>query len=254
MPVYNSEKYLDDAIKSILNQTFSDFELIIIDDNSTDDSWNIIQKYAKKDKRIKSFRNEENMGCTKSLNQGLKQAKGKYIARMDSDDVSMPKRFEEQIKALKDYDVIGSNIIFFDDKGKKLGKRKYSNDIDKIIREESPLAHPSTMFKRSLLKNKYYDERFETAQDYALWIRFYLQGANFFIIQKELLLYRLHPTASKNRKTKITIRNTIKIKKQAKKQGLKIGFRGEIRLLLERLSLLMPRQLIIFLFKKLKKK
>lgn len=255
MPAYNAEKYIAEAIESILNQTFKDFEFIIIDDCSTDNTSKISLRYAKKDKRIKYFRNEKNVGCTSSLNNGLKHYKGNYVARMDSDDISDRNRFKEQIKAIEKYDVVGSNIVFIDEQGNKIGKRKYSNNIDKVIRIESPLAHPTVMFKSKLLeKTGTYNEEYDAAQDYELWIKFYLENAKFFVIQKDLLQYRLHPNAVKNIKTKKTIRNTIRIKKEAKRKGMKFGFRGEVRLLLERFVLLLPRKFILFLFNLLKRK
>ena len=95
MPVYNSEKYLREAIKSILNQTFTNFELIIINDGSTDNSLKIIKSF--KDNRIKIIKNKGNLGLIKTLNKGIDLAQGKYIARMDADDIAMPKRLEKQI-------------------------------------------------------------------------------------------------------------------------------------------------------------
>lgn len=109
MPVYNSEKYLNEAIESILNQTFVDFEFIIINDASNDNSENIIESYQ--DSRIKYFKNEKNLGVAKTLNKGLKLAQGKYIARMDSDDISLPERLYKQFKFMEvynDIDVCGS--------------------------------------------------------------------------------------------------------------------------------------------------
>ncbi|PSO83704.1 MAG: hypothetical protein BRC41_11810, partial [Cyanobacteria bacterium QH_9_48_43] len=96
MPVYNGANYIREAVESILNQTFTDFEFIVIDDCSTDRSWEILTKYANQDQRVKLFKNEENLGVTKSLNKGLKLAQGDYIARQDADDVSLPERFEKQ--------------------------------------------------------------------------------------------------------------------------------------------------------------
>ena len=95
MSVHNGSHYLHEAVESILNQTFTDFEFITIDDFSTDSSWEILTKYADQDQRIKLFKNEENLGLTKSLNKGLKLAQGDYIARQDADDVSLPERFEK---------------------------------------------------------------------------------------------------------------------------------------------------------------
>ncbi|HXK49687.1 MAG TPA: glycosyltransferase family 2 protein, partial [Clostridiales bacterium] len=107
MSVYNSEQYLQESIDSILDQTFNDFEFIITDDCSTDGSFEIIKSYAMLDKRIKYFRNSENIGLTKSLNLMLDIAKGKYIARMDSDDISMPDRFSKQFDFMENNPEIG---------------------------------------------------------------------------------------------------------------------------------------------------
>ncbi|HEY9660554.1 MAG TPA: glycosyltransferase, partial [Allocoleopsis sp.] len=97
MAVYNGSRYVAEAIESILNQTFTDFEFLIIEDGSTDNTVQILQDYANRDPRIKLIQNEQNIGLTKSLNKGLKLAQGKYIARQDADDVSLPHRFEQQI-------------------------------------------------------------------------------------------------------------------------------------------------------------
>ncbi len=102
MSVYNGEKYLREAIDSILNQTFKDFEFLIIDDGSTDSSADIIRSYT--DFRIRLIQNEKNIGLTRSLNKGLKLAKGEYIARMDVDDISLPIRFEKQVSFLDKYE------------------------------------------------------------------------------------------------------------------------------------------------------
>ena len=101
MSVYNGELCLTEAIESILNQTFRDFEFLIINDGSTDSSWEIIQRYADKDQRIVPI-TQENIGLTKSLNKGILTAKGEFIARQDSDDLSLPKRFDKQLPWVKD--------------------------------------------------------------------------------------------------------------------------------------------------------
>ena len=107
MPVYNAEKYIVEAVDSILNQTYSDFEFIIIDDCSTDASYEILQSYAAKDNRIRLFKNDVNKKLPKTLNFGISQAKGKYIARMDADDISLPERFAKQIKFMESHPEIG---------------------------------------------------------------------------------------------------------------------------------------------------
>ena len=104
MPVYNAESFLESAIFSILNQTHSNFEFIIIDDKSTDDSLMIIKKFQKKDSRIKLL-NGDGKNLVKALNKGIMKSKGKYIARMDSDDISLPKRLESQVKYIEKYNL-----------------------------------------------------------------------------------------------------------------------------------------------------
>ena len=111
MSVYNGEKYLREAINSILSQTFNDFEFLIINDGSTDGTADILKSYT--DSRIKIINNEKNIGLTKSLNKGLKIAKGEYIARQDADDISMPERLKEEVAFLeihKDYAVVGTFV------------------------------------------------------------------------------------------------------------------------------------------------
>jgi len=106
MSVYNAQKYLDEAIESILNQTYSNFEFIIINDGSTDKSLEIIENYAKKDSRIIVI-NRENKGLIYSLNEGIRKANGKYIARMDADDISLPQRLEKQVEFMEKNKNIG---------------------------------------------------------------------------------------------------------------------------------------------------
>jgi glycosyltransferase involved in cell wall biosynthesis len=256
MPAYNAEKYIAEAIESILKQTYKDFELIIVDDASTDDTAKIIKSYAKRDKRIKYYKNEKNSGVTITLNNGLKHCSGDYIARMDSDDVSMKKRFEEQVREMdKGSDLIGTNITFIDENGKKSGTRKYSNEIDKVIIIESPLAHPTVMFRKEFLKKTgNYRPEYNSAEDYDLWIRFYRKNAKIKIIQKPLLLYRQHKDTVKNLKTKKTIRTTIRVKQNAKREGMNFKTRGNLRIMVERAALLLPRKLILKIFYLLKRK
>ena len=107
MAVYNAEKYLTEAVESILVQTFADFEFLIIDDGSVDGSAAILEDYAESDERVKVIHNSENLGLTKSLNIGLKLTQGKFIARIDADDVAVPERFEKQITFMDDHPDIG---------------------------------------------------------------------------------------------------------------------------------------------------
>ncbi len=194
MSVYNSEKYLSEAIESILNQTYTNFEFIIVNDGSTDSSFDIIQKYAKNDERIVLI-SRENKGLPFSLNEGIKKARGKYIARMDADDISLPTRFEEQVKFMENepnVGVCGSCIKIFANGCKKKWRVPITDDECKMsLLVGSCFAHPAVMIRKSVLEDNqiFYDENLYTAQDYALWIS--LSGLTKFAnIPKVLLHYR----------------------------------------------------------------
>ncbi len=199
MPVYNAERYLRDAVESILAQTFSDFELLAIDDGSQDHSLQILQEYAKQDARVRIHVYENNRGIVAALNQGLALARGTYIARMDADDISRPERFAKQVEFLEEHSetgIVGSAICVIDPDGRQLGIIKFPLD-DLSIRWKSllicPFAHPSIMLRRSLLLEHELSYRFEltNVEDYDLWVRLlsYTEGAN---LPEILMLYRAH--------------------------------------------------------------
>jgi len=178
MPVYNGEKYLDEAITSILSQTFKDFEFVIVDDCSTDGSWKIIQKYAQQDRRIVSKRNGENLRTTKTLNEGLRITRGKYIARMDADDWSYPDRLEKQYEFMEKHPEVGVSggaIEICNKDLKVLNVRKYplaDSEARKIIFRYSPFAHPATIWRKSdVEKVGGYNERIPLSQDLDLYFR-----------------------------------------------------------------------------------
>ena len=135
MSVYNGEKYLKEAINSILNQTFKDYEFIIVNDASTDKSIKILEEYAKKDNRIGLIHNEKNIGLTRSLNKAIKSANGAYIARQDADDISLPPRLEEEVNFLDKHPtvgLVGSYAWMIDEKGKILSDFKICTDNEDI--------------------------------------------------------------------------------------------------------------------------
>ena len=174
MSVYNGEKYLREAIECILNQTFTDFEFIIVNDGSTDNSLEIILSYS--DERIKIINNEKNIGLTKSLNKALKQARGEYIARQDADDISLPNRFEEQIMYLEKHPevvLLGTNAYRIDENGKIIEKKvALAKPSLKDLFKENQFNHGSVMFKKEVIdKIGVYNELFTYSQDYELWLR-----------------------------------------------------------------------------------
>lgn len=217
MPVYNSDKYLSLAIDSILHQSYRDFEFIIINDASKDSSSAILNKYKKKDKRIKVIRNKSNLGVTKSLNIGVLKARGKYIIRMDADDWSHPERFKYQVQLMKknpDIVVSGSDIEVCDENLQPTYIRHYHNtdqEIRKHIFRYSPFAHPATIWRSDVLKKELYNEILTTSQDYELYFRVGKIG-KFMNINKCLLKLRLHTKSVSAIQNDLQWKNTVLIR------------------------------------------
>ena len=194
MACYNEERHLGKAVDSILNQTFSDFEFIIVNDCSTDTTLKILESY--KDPRIKIFSNDENGGLAYSLNVGIDKALGKYIARMDADDISLPTRLEEQFNIMEKYPDIGLCGTYAEFFGKADGIRKHDSASDLLkckLLFSSQFCHPTVMFKTDVLKkNKIeYHVDYKQAQDYELWVRL-IPYCDFYTIEKPLVKYRVH--------------------------------------------------------------
>lgn len=202
MPVYNTAKYLETAILSILDQTFKDFEFIIVDDCSTDKSFQIIKSFAKKDKRIIPLRNKTNIRATKTLNVGLKKAIGKYIVRMDADDWSYPDRLQKQFSLMEKHSevgVSGGTIEICNYQLKVMNIRNYpltDTAARRIIFRYSPFAHPATIWRRELL-NKVggYNEDIPLSQDYELYFRIG-RICKFANMSDTLLKLRTHDDSS----------------------------------------------------------
>ena len=203
MSNYNTdESYLKASIESILNQTYDNFEFIIVDDCSTNNSIDIIESYS--DKRIKLIKNTQNMGLTKSLNIALKTAKGEFIARMDADDISLSQRFEKQVEFLKlnpEYIACGTAIKIIG--GAKEGKiiRRTIPDVEAfriylLFGNYPNIAHPTAMFNHSLLRKNdiKYDEKCPLAQDYKMWVDC-SKYAPCYNLDEVLLQYRVHNKA-----------------------------------------------------------
>lgn len=221
MPVYNAEAYLKDAIESILDQTFRDFELIIVDDGSTDNSYKIIKKYSENDERIIAFRNENNIGIAETRTKGTKYAKGKYIAVADADDISILTRLEKQYNYLEkhnDCGVVGGFIELFDSNtGKIIGVRKYYED-DANLRKRlflyCPVAQPVCMIRNDVFNNLgYYNPKYPPAEDLDLWFRIGTKY-KFANIQEILLKYRIHKESATISKIQKMEALTLEIRKK----------------------------------------
>ena len=216
MPVYNAELYLKQSIESILKQTYHNIELFIFDDNSTDTSIRIITSFS--DERIRLIKKPQQTGYTDSLIEGIKIASGKYIARMDSDDVSHPTRLEKQVAFLEanhDYGIVGAFVQTIQSDGKSHIWKYPVNDeeIRSYTIANAPFAHPSVMMKKQVLIDNglTYNKSFEPCEDYKLWVDLLkvTKGKN---INEILLEYRLHPhqTIATRKQTLINKSNDIR--------------------------------------------
>jgi len=194
LPVYNGEEYLADAINSILFQTFSDFELILIDDGSTDGSPKILKVFEQRDPRVRVIA-RENRGLVNTLNDAIDIARGKWVARMDQDDIALPHRLERQLEWLgtTGADISGSWVRRFGSSDKRLVKLRQTDEAIKIeILFCSPFAHPSVMMRTELVKHLRYNRACEQAEDYDLWERAAEAGYKMTNVQEVLLMYRVH--------------------------------------------------------------
>lgn len=199
MPVYNASDYLEKAIESILNQTYQKFEFIIVDDASTDNSWKILKKFKKKDKRIKLFRNEKNLGVSQTAKLAIEKSKGSFLARMDADDIAHPKRLEKQIKFLLKNPktvAVGSQCYLINSEGKKIGQKLFPTkfeDIYKYIFTFIPVQQPTLMINKSKLPKdfEFYHDGMNTAEEVELLFKLFLYG-KVENLNEKLHYYRLH--------------------------------------------------------------
>jgi len=227
MAVYNGMPYLKEAVKSILDQTFKDFEFIIIDDASTDGT----QQYLKilKDRRIKIITNKKNLGLASSLNKALKLSKGEYIARMDADDISLPDRFKTQLEFLESHSAIslcGSWADLIDENGKVIGEKKYPTagiEVKKALRWYQPIIHPTFMAKSKIYKELGgYDKNFDYAEDYEFLVRA-MKKYKFANIPEKLLFWR----QADNRRSRKSMRKVDVADFKVKLEILKSNYFGK---------------------------
>lgn len=195
MAVHNGERYLSEAIQSILDQSYPDFEFIIVDDGSTDRTLGIIRSFH--DPRMFTIINEKNRGLAASLNTGIAESRGEFIARMDSDDISLHNRLERQVEYLDsnpDIAVVGSWGVYVDKHGTPIGAFRYPARpfvVLWMMHFRNQLAHPSVMARRTFFSQFQYNERCIAAQDYELWARAADQ-VKYGNIPQYLLHYRIH--------------------------------------------------------------
>jgi glycosyltransferase involved in cell wall biosynthesis len=222
MAAYNAEAHLSAAIDSILRQSFTDFEFIIIDDGSTDRTAEIIAAYD--DPRIKTIRNPGNLGLIPSLNRGLDAATGTYVARMDADDEALPERFERQVAFLDVHPEIGLCGTAVETFGARTERWTLICEPARVrcqLLFDPGLSHPTAMFRRSLVVRHglRYDERYRHAEDYALWVRF-ADVAGIANLPEVLLRYRLHAQSVSHTNRRVQQQTADRIRRE---QLVKLG-------------------------------
>lgn len=248
MPVYNTEKYLADAIESVLWQTYRNWELIIVDDASTDKSWTVLKRYAKQDPRIRIFKQIKRVGLSASLNFALKQAQGYYVARMDADDVSLPDRLSKQVAFLAvnpQVVAVGTQTELINDKGIRVGQKSYPishADIYKRMLLSQAINASTLVTYTELLQEVGFDSRLFDSTSATL---FKLIQKGFFANLPEILFQRrIHTSALCLRNPKFARLLDIKSRfKAIEKWGYKVTFRGSMAIACEFVAVsLMPEK------------
>lgn len=214
MGIYNCEDTLEEAVNSIINQTYTNWELIMCDDGSTDQTLKLARKMAKKDSRIIIINNEYNVGTNITLNKCLKLATGYYIARMDGDDISLPMRLTKEIEFLeknKQYEIVSSNMVLFDENGEWGITRNKENPTKKDVVLGSPICHAPVVIKKECydaVDGYTEDKHMLRVEDVNLWIKLYARGYRCYNIQEPLYKMRNDKNALNRRKFKYRINST----------------------------------------------
>ncbi len=257
LPVYNAEKYLTEALESLRYQTYSHFEVIAIDDASSDGSYKILQKYSRLDPRFRIFHHQINQKIAKTLNFGLTKAKGQYIARMDADDVCLPSRFQKQLKYLLSHPgvvIVGGQCLTTDKDNKLTGQKTFPTnhiDIHDRMYTANPIQHPSVMINRSLLPETFswYNPTLPPAEDLDLYFRLGKYGL-YANLKSFVLIYRQHSDSATFKNPKHTFQITEKVRRLAiSKHGYRPSLKARLIALAQKLVVsLIPSSLIFPLY------
>lgn len=260
MPIYNAQEYMKEAVESLLSQTYKNIEIILVDDQSTDTSWSIAQSFTKKyPKTVKAIQtsHKTNAAGNGAMNYGYTFAKGAYIARMDADDISLPKRIEKQVQYLTDNPeviLVGSQASVIDKSGKVIGKKTFPIEHADIYTQYGilhPIVHPSVMIRRSMLPNKkkIYEMKWDVNDDYYTFFKLLTIG-KFHNLPQTLLKYRVHGTNASLTNPKAKFWNSVKIRFAAIRDfGYKMSLKAWIMMAIQcSVISLIPESIIVPLY------
>ncbi|MBP8708414.1 MAG: glycosyltransferase [Caldisericia bacterium] len=215
MPCYNSVKYLEEAIDSILEQTFPNFELIIIDDGSTDKTWEMIQRYKREDYRILVSKNKYGKGISGAMNTGLDLSRGEYITRMDSDDISLPSRFEKQVAFLKENDEYGFCSVNMSAFGKINSAALYKEQdvpLEWLFFWLNPVPSAAAMYRADIIKrNNIRFRNYKVAEDYDFLTQVVIQTKGYVLYDESLYHYRIYAKSNFQKNLDLVLKNSKEI-------------------------------------------
>lgn len=250
MPVYNERVYLDTAIESVLGQSFTQFELLIVDDGSDEPTAQNIAAWADRDSRIRVLRNATNIGVTAALSRGLVAAKGEFLARQDADDISLPQRLQAQLECFErnpQHVLVGSDCALIDARGRvtaidSTGWADYELRLISMVR--TPIVHSSAMFRMGPVRQHelVYDERYLSAEDFDFWVRMQAFGT-LAVVPEVLVHYRLHAATISSQRQAEQHRNMRDIALNSSLQHLSElnAYRAQLEAFLDLLYLRLPQ-------------
>lgn len=253
MPVYNAgnqEEFLDKAVKSIISQTYQNWELICIDDHSSDNTPKLLKNWSTKDSRIKYILNAQEKGISGALNTGIEIANGEFIARMDADDISQPERIERQVNYLMKYVdriAVGCHLNILNEKNEVVGLKQYSDD-PKFLKNEIfrylPMPHPAMLVRSEILKQCRYPSGYPTSEDVDLFFQM-LRFGDFGNVQEPLYSYRLTSSSNSFKRIKSSLYYTIKARLLAiRKYHYRPSFNGILYTFIQAGLLVLPASVL----------
>jgi glycosyltransferase involved in cell wall biosynthesis len=258
MPVYNPGRFLVEAVDSVLAQTYPAFELVVIDDASSDGSFEQLSAYAVRDSRVRVFRQPENRGIVAARNRAFREARAdsRYFAILDSDDVAVPERLERQVAFLEthpDHALVGGHTLIIDEQSRQVGIRRYPVDyaqICSVLTRYNPIAQPAVMLRRSMLESVgQYSQEYPRCQDYELWLRL---ASRYPIANLDMPVIRYRISVNQGKRTHLrqTLALTLALQRRWLLHPKFVRPANLLYVAAEHLLMLMPEPLVLALFKR----